>query len=219
MTQSLQDVPDSFDWRSHGFVSPVTNQGPNGSPDVDAVVSSAEGSLAQETGTLTLLSRQQLLDCVKPSAVLVNIYASLKKSGGIESAKDYPDGGSGLDCNFDASKILASYSGYSTLNSGDEENLKRNVATNGQYVVQVDANADFIFYQSGIFDSDTCMTTEPDHALVVVGYGVENGVDFWALKNSWGVGWGEKGFMRLARNKGNLCGVATYPSLPIVKSV
>lgn len=42
------------------------------------------------------------------------------------------------------------------------------------------------------------------HAMVVVGYGT----DFWTLKSDNDAGWGEKGYMRIAR-KGNRCGVTT----------
>ena len=46
----------------------------------------------------------------------------------------------------------------------------------------------------------------PDHAVVVVGYGTENGVDYWLIKNSWGTQWGEKGYMRIKRGVG-MCGI------------
>jgi len=55
-----------------------------------------------------------------------------------------------------------------------------------------------------------------NHAVVAVGYGAtEDGAPYWTVRNSWGVGWGERGHFRIARGA-NKCGLADCASYPIV---
>lgn len=56
-----------------------------------------------------------------------------------------------------------------------------------------------------------------NHAITIVGYGEVDSKDFWLIKNSWGISWGEKGYMRIARNI-NKCGIAKYLSYPTKKT-
>jgi len=54
------------------------------------------------------------------------------------------------------------------------------------------------------------------HAVEIVDYGTENGVDFWVIKNSWGTEWGMEGYIMMSRNRNNNCGIATQASYPKV---
>nr|GMC96477.1 cysteine proteinase 3-like [Ipomoea batatas] len=75
----------------------------------------------------------------------------------------------------------------------------------------------FNLYKSGVYISTICRNTSMDlnHAVLAVGYGVENGVQYWLLKNSWGDQWGENGYFKMQMGK-NMCGIATCASYPIV---
>ncbi|KAG5443674.1 Digestive cysteine proteinase 3 [Clonorchis sinensis] len=63
--------------------------------------------------------------------------------------------------------------------------------------------------------SDRHCGTQSDHAMLAVGYGEENGIPYWIIKNSWGDHWGEKGYLRLRRGV-NMCGVSSVATYPLV---
>ena len=69
----------------------------------------------------------------------------------------------------------------------------------------------FQTYTGGILDksSSQCPTSGINHAVTMVGYGNENGTDYWIVKNSWGINWGENGYFRIKRGSGT-CGVNCY---------
>lgn len=60
-------------------------------------------------------------------------------------------------------------------------------------------------FSEGVYDDSNCSSDIVNHAMLIVGYTPNE----WILKNWWGDSWGEKGYMRLRKNK-NRCGVANY---------
>lgn len=67
-------------------------------------------------------------------------------------------------------------------------------------------------YSSGIFDDDTCKNGTINHGVVIVGYGRDNGTDYWIVRNSWGTAWGQAGHILMKRNV-NICRIAEYAFL------
>ena len=75
----------------------------------------------------------------------------------------------------------------------------------------------FMHYTGGIFNDSSCTKAMANHAVTVVGYGsMGTGQDYYIIKNSWGTDWGMKGYAYFPRNKGNMCGIASYASYPLI---
>ena len=89
-------------------------------------------------------------------------------------------------------------------------------ALNGQ-PLSVSIEADklcFQFYTEGIFANTKCGTSL-DHAVLTVGWGIENGTEYWVVKNSWNTTWGDQGYIRIAIVDGDgYCGVQMEPLYP-----
>lgn len=134
------------------------------------------------------------------------------------SESDYPYKAVVGKCAYDSTKAVGEITGSEYIEDGDENGLKEKVATLGVVTSCISAsNIPFMSYTSGILDDDQCKVNQPDHAVAVVGYGSENGIDFWIVRNSWGDSWGEEGYVRMSRNKGNQCGIASDAVIAVIK--
>ncbi|GIY59251.1 cathepsin L [Caerostris darwini] len=216
-------VPERMDWRDHGFVTPVKNQGKCGSCWAFAATGSLEGQHARKTGKLVSLSEQNLVDCAKGNEGCGGGYVSLafhyiKNNKGIDTEVSYPYAAKNEKCHFKNSTVGATCTGYVVLPKGEEEALKVAVATIGPISVSMDAAVDIFDYKNGIYDSNKCKNDAEslNHAVLAVGYGTENGKDYWLVKNSWGTSWGENGYIKMARNNHNMCGIALRAKYPLV---
>nr|AKU38390.1 cathepsin L3 [Eudiplozoon nipponicum] len=224
-------LPTDVDWRNDGAVTDVKNQGQCGSCWAFSTTGSLEGQHFRKTGNLVSLSEQQLVDCSSSygnmgcnGGLMDNAFAYIKATNGIDYEDKYPyvsgDTGSAEDtCYFKEEDIGAVDTGYVDIPTEDEAALQEAVANVGPVSVAINAGrADFMMYKQGIYKPDECpgQMNDLDHGVLVVGYGSENGQDYWIVKNSWGPDWGESGYIRMARNSGNLCGIATAASYPLV---
>ena len=64
-------------------------------------------------------------------------------------------------------------------------------------------------YKRGVFDGCKEGGKVHPHAVVIVGYGTEKGVDYWLVKNSWGKGWGDRGYFKIKRGV-HMCGIGRH---------
>ncbi|KPP73931.1 cathepsin L1-like [Scleropages formosus] len=212
------------DYRTKGYVTRVKDQGYCGSCWAFSTTGAIEGQIYKKTGRLLSLSEQHLMDCSRSygtygcsGAWMANAYDYVVKNG-LPSEDTYPyTAMDGQPCLYESSRIVARIKDYRFIPAGDEEALANAVATIGPITVALDADhSSFMFYSSGIYEEPKCNPENLNHAVLLVGYGTEGKKEYWIIKNSWGRSWGENGYMRIARNKDNACGIASYSLYPIV---
>jgi len=221
----FKDAPDSIDWRDKGYVTPVVDQGQCGAAWTFATTGALEGQNFNATGTLVKLSEQNLADCTYGVSIgcsgggnIDDGFQYVIDNGGIDTEGGYPapaipDG----QCHYDPEAIGGTASSYVDVASKDEDALKEATGNIGPVATYIDAShTSFQLYVSGVYYEPNCSEDQLDHTGLIVGYGSEDGNDYWILKNTWGVSWGEQGYVRMARNQNNNCGIATSASYPLV---
>ncbi|XP_030081570.1 digestive cysteine proteinase 2-like [Drosophila hydei] len=215
-------VPSSVDWREKGAVTEVKDQGKCGSCWAFAATGTLEGQHFLKTGNLVDLSEKNLLDCSSEPPyrnkgcnggwALAALHY-VKRNGGIDTSASYPYEPYQGDCRFDSNEVGATVRHVVRVEREDEDALAAAVAEHGPIAVSIEATH-LVHYRGGIY-TRRCHH-HADHAVLVVGYGHdETGGDYWLVKNSWGTDFGEDGYFRMARNRDNLCFIASRPIFPL----
>lgn len=230
-------IPVSVDHKD--CIPPIKDQGRCGSCWAFSAIVGTEFALNCPVGgprsnTIHSLSEQQLVDC---SGYLNNYGCNggeenagmaYVRDNGINSELSYPYTAKNGHCkNKISANVINQKSSfkfpfiqyYVEVQSASTKALESAVA---QRVVTIAIVADNLSsYQSGILEGTACKgkVSDIDHAVAVVGFGVENGKKYWIIRNSWASNWGEKGYFRAIRGEGEeefgcLC-MLHEPSYPV----
>ncbi|KAG2575230.1 hypothetical protein PVAP13_7KG422300 [Panicum virgatum] len=177
------------------------------------------------TGDLISLSEQELVDCDTSynegcnGGLMDYAFEFIINNGGIDTEEDYPYKGTDNRCDVNRKNAkVVTIDSYEDVPVNSEKSLQKAVANQPVSVAIEASGRAFQLYSSGIF-TGRCGTAL-DHGVTAVGYGTENGKDYWIVKNSWGSSWGEAGYIRMERNvkaSSGKCGIAVEPSYPLKK--
>jgi len=206
------DLPEYFDWRDLGGVTPIKHQGGCGSCWAFSAVGPLECNILIKDGIEVDLSEQWLVSCTDagscsggwPSSAC-NYFLSdgyyqdpCGDSGAVlEDDFPYVAWDAPCGCPYDHPYYIESWSYIGDGSSVPSvESMKQAIMDYGPISVIVCVTSEFSDYSGGIFSGPECSST--NHAVVLVGWDDNQGSDgVWFLRNSWGTGWGEDGYMRI----------------------
>ena len=213
------NYPSTWDWRDQGKVTAVKDQGSCGSCWAFSSIEAIESAWMIAGNDEVIMSEQELVDCSSSTGNagcnggwyfwsydwLKNNY-TMKESDYRYTARDGT-------CQYDASKGVTKVSSYGQT-QGTSSNLAQ-LAKQPVNVAVAAGNNTFMGYSSGIITTSSGCPTNIDHAILAVGYGEENGVQYYIVRNSWGTGWGESGYVRIQTSSGRgVCGINQYVFYP-----
>jgi C1A family cysteine protease len=225
---------DSINWVDAGAVTPVKDQGQCGSCWAFSTTGALEGAYFVKNGKQVSFSEQQLVDCDTlrnggrdqgcNGGLMDNAFSWITKNGGLCLESDYTYFSGDTQDSGTCKKTCTVYPGSSVVKYVDvapSDDAQMMAALSKQPVaIAIEADQrEFQLYKSGVF-TGACGTTL-DHGVLAVGYGTENGSDYYLVKNSWGTSWGSSGYIKLARGKSynggdGQCGILLSASYPVV---
>lgn len=214
-------LPPTVDWRTIGAVTPVKNQGQCGSCWSFSTTGAMEGAYFIKTGTLVSFSEQELVDCDHVDqgcngGEMDDAFEWIHNNSGLCSEDSYPYSSAAGKCKKCQPVKNSRVSGYVDV-APSEEALMAAVALQPVSIAIEADHRSFQFYSSGVYSGDC--GTNLDHGVLLVGYGSENGKDYWIVKNSWGDTWGNSGYIYVGRGtaqEGGECGIELSASYPIM---
>ncbi|AGR56811.1 cathepsin [Hemileuca sp. nucleopolyhedrovirus] len=204
LNQPSSKGPLNFDWRSQNKVTSIKNQGACGACWAFATVGSIESQYAIRNNVLINLSEQELIDCDRvdmgcEGGLLHTAFENIIELGGLKRESEYPYVGYNKRCELSSlnKQFAVKLKGCYRYIVVYEEKLKDLLRAVGPIPIAIDASG-IVNYYRGIINE--CENYGLNHAVLLVGYGVENNIPYWTFKNTWGTDWGEDGYFRVRQN-------------------
>lgn len=212
---------DKKDWSAEGKVTPVKNQASCGSCWAFSTTGALESALAIKTGKLNQYSEQELVDCSRPygnngcNGGLMTYAFKYIHDKKIGTEEEYPYKARDMKCSSKQSDKRVTVKSHRILAKNDVPTLVSEIE-HTPVSVAIEVQQDFMSYKSGVYKNDHC-GTGLNHGVLAVGYNSE-GNGYFIVKNSWGAGWGNKGYIWMAYGKGKgTCGIAnSWDAIPVL---
>lgn len=194
-----------FDWRTLNKVTPVRHQDGCGSCWAFATLGAFEGSYAIRNNQLIDSSEQDVLNCSGSGTCGGGWWAfPYVISDGCATEAAYPYTANDKPCNAGAARPYRAVNwGYVSSTGGipSVTDMKKALCEHGPLAVAVWVSPAFQAYTSGVFD-ETITTSGINHGVTLIGW--DDPTQAWIIKNSWGAGWGDGGYMRIAWNSNRI---------------
>ena len=214
-TPHVQPKAGKKDWRDEKVVTPVKNQGMCGSCWAFSATGAMEAAwgIKNQGKPLLQFSEQELVDCSTEegnegcNGGLMDLAYKYIRSTKINLEEDYKYTARDGNCSPKLDKLRTGIESYKTLEPADVDTLIKEIDSQ-PVAVALEVQSDFQDYQSGIYvPEDEDCGDRLNHGVLAVGYDTQE--SYFIIKNSWGTGWGDKGYIKMAIGTGRgTCGIA-----------